>query len=108
MATIPAQTVEVPEYQSISFSQQKARKTLLIYEFIGSAFVTTAFTLSNFNSTTRALTYFIVFLLFSHISGGHFNPATTLACFIADKQAGKHLFADSNTVTKQLRYTLLA
>lgn len=76
--------------------------TLLTYEFIGSAFVTTAFTLSYFNAMTRALACFIVFLLFSHISGGHFNPATTLACFIADKQAGRHLLAEGNDAGKQL------
>jgi glycerol uptake facilitator-like aquaporin len=49
------------------------------YELLGTAMVTFAFTASFFDPLIRALAYFIVYLIAQHISGAHFNPATTLA-----------------------------
>ena len=38
----------------------------------------------------RSLAYLIVYIAASHISGAHFNPAVSLACYISDKISGKH------------------
>lgn len=59
--------------------------TVLAYEFIGTAVVTYAFTISYFDMLIRAIAYFIVYIVAAHISGAHFNPAITFACFIYDR-----------------------
>lgn len=94
--------------QGIFFYNKERLKTILAYEFIGSAFVTTAFTISDSDSQARAFAYFIMYVVASHICGAHFNPATTIACFITDKQAGKHIQANGNDAYKQLGFVLLA
>jgi glycerol uptake facilitator-like aquaporin len=70
--------------------------------------VTYAFTLSNGDLFIRALAYFIVYVLASHITGAHFNPATTLAVYISDKTAGRHLSAAGNDGPKQLLLVFLS
>lgn len=66
-------------------------KSVLLYELIGTAVVTYAFELSNGDSLTRALAFFIMYILASHISGAHFNPAISFACYLFDRLAGKHV-----------------
>jgi glycerol uptake facilitator-like aquaporin len=60
-------------------------KTLLVYEALGTAVVTYAFTLSAFNPLIRALAYFIVYLMCAHITGAHCNPAVSFACHLMDR-----------------------
>ncbi|CDW77777.1 mip family channel protein [Stylonychia lemnae] len=59
---------------------------ILLYEFCGSALVTYAFSLADgHDSLTRAYAYFLGFIIAYQISGAHFNPATSLAVFISEK-----------------------
>lgn len=58
------------------------------------------------------MAYFIVYLVAHHISGAHFNPAISLACFVNDKlRAGassrKEMIENKDSV-KQLLVTMLA
>jgi len=72
----------------VAWHNRSRLKTVLIYEFLGTALVTYAFTLSNQSPLIRGLAYFIVFVLAFHISGAHFNPATSFACYISDLIGG--------------------
>ena len=80
----------VPIDQGYFYVDSSRLRTVLIYEALGTAFVTVAFTLSMQIDMIRAFAYFAAFLFAWHITGAHFNPATTLACFLYDKLSGKH------------------
>ena len=56
---------------------------ILLYEFIGTAFMVYAF---NCGTQSRPFIFFIFFILAYKVSGAHFNPATSLAVFIVEKQ----------------------
>ena len=73
------------------FANKKSLSTALFYEFLGSAIVTYAFTLSSEYHLARSIAYFACFILALDISGAHFNPATTLAVFITEKKYENHL-----------------
>lgn len=60
----------------------------LIYEFIGTAVMVYAFNFSFTSYVGRAATFFTLWILSVSVSGAHFNPATTLAVYIAE---GKYL-----------------
>jgi glycerol uptake facilitator-like aquaporin len=74
----------------IIYNDKSQLRTILLYEFLGTAIVTYAFTLSGGNLFTRAIAYFIVFIFAAHVSGAHCNPATTFACYVYDKLSGLH------------------
>ena len=63
----------------------------LLYEFIGTALVVTAFNLSSHSAAVRAMVYAGAFLFAYQISGGHFNPATSLAVFIVEHKYKEQL-----------------
>ena len=78
-----------PVVDQFNFWQDKSRlHTSLVFEFIGTAVITYAYTLSYFNSLVRAMAYFIVYLVAHHISGANFNPAISVACYVSDKLRG--------------------
>ena len=56
---------------------------ILLYEFIGTAFVVYAF---NCGALARPFVYFMFWVVAYKVSGAHFNPATSLAVFIVEKQ----------------------
>jgi glycerol uptake facilitator-like aquaporin len=56
---------------------------ILLYEFIGTAFMVYAF---NCNQLGRPFVYFMFWIVAYKVSGAHFNPATSLAVFIVEKQ----------------------
>jgi len=56
---------------------------ILLYEFIGTAFMVYAF---NSNPFARPFVYFMFWIVANKVSGAHFNPATSLAVFIVEKQ----------------------
>jgi len=58
----------------------------LLYEFLGTAIVTAAFNLSTKVAMVRAGAYLGVYLFAGGVSGGHFNPATTLAVYLSEKE----------------------
>jgi|LauGreDrversion4_2_1035121.scaffolds.fasta_scaffold213684_2 glycerol uptake facilitator-like aquaporin len=57
----------------------------LFYEFLGTAVVTYAYNLGYKNYEIRAGAYLAVYLFAVNISGGHFNPATSLAVYLTEK-----------------------
>ena len=59
----------------------------LLYEFLGTAVVTYAFTFTQDPaSPVRAFAYFLVWILAYQVSGAHLNPATSLAVFIIERE----------------------
>jgi glycerol uptake facilitator-like aquaporin len=56
---------------------------ILLYEFIGTAFMVSAF---NSTPLARPWVYFVFWIVAYKVSGAHFNPATSLAVFIVEKQ----------------------
>ena len=65
----------------------------LLYEFCGTALVVYAFNLSLQSAWIRAVAYFSAYIFAVHVSGSHFNPATSLAVFLTE-----------NKYKEQLRY----
>jgi len=59
---------------------------LLSLEFLGSAFIMLSFNLTMPNYMMRGFAFFICYFVGVHISGAHFNPATTLAVFIVEQK----------------------
>jgi len=56
---------------------------ILLYEFIGTAFMVYAF---NSGALARPFVYFMFWVVAYKVTGAHFNPATSLAVFIVEKQ----------------------
>lgn len=83
--------IEKPKHaDAVIWTNKDKLRTLLFYEFLGTAVITYAYTLSNGNSLIRSLGYFIMFIFAYQITGAHFNPATTFACYLSDKISGYH------------------
>jgi len=81
----------------------------LFFEFLGSAVVSFAFTLAYFDFFARAMAFFMCFVLFHHISGAHFNPATSFAVYIKEKMVGKYKNDDDHSNAKVwLFFTVLS
>lgn len=57
----------------------------LIYEFLGTAVITYAFTLTGKDPMLRSAAYLAMYLFAVHVSGGHFNPATSFAVYLSEK-----------------------
>ncbi len=68
----------------------KSLLAVLAYEFCGSALMVYAFNFSGDNGLTRSLAYLIGFFFAVTVSGAHFNPATTLAVFVYEKNFKEH------------------
>ena len=66
------------------WSDSEKLKSILFFEALGTAVMSFAYTLCYFDYITRCIAYFMCFVLFYHISGAHFNPATTLAVYFKD------------------------
>ena len=60
----------------------------LLYELLGTALVVYAYNYTAASYMGRGFAYFIGWILFVSVSGAHFNPATTLAVYLAE---GKYL-----------------
>ena len=58
----------------------------LLYEFLGTGLITTAYNLGRHDPVARAGAYLGAFLFAASISGAHFNPAITLAVFLTEKE----------------------
>jgi Major intrinsic protein len=63
--------------------------TALLYETIGAAVITYAYTLTNKDSFLRSVAYFACYVVSVNVSGAHFNPATTLAVYLTEKEGEK-------------------
>eukprot|EP00347_Sterkiella_histriomuscorum_P012485 403368395 len=63
----------------------------LFFEFLGTMGVVYAFNFTANNYFQRAMTYFAFWVLAVAISGAHFNPATTLAVYLAEGKFGKQI-----------------
>jgi hypothetical protein len=67
----------------------------VVYEFIGSAITVTTFNFTGNSIVGRALAYFVWWLIAFSVSGAQFNPAVSLAVYIAEgkytKQIGRLL-----------------
>lgn len=57
----------------------------LLYEILGSMIVTMAFSMTMKSDFLRAVAYFTCYLFAVNVSGAHFNPATTLAVYLTEK-----------------------
>lgn len=68
----------------------------MFYEFLGSALISYAFNLTGASEYGRAIAYSIAYLVAYNISGGHFNPATSLAVMLVQ-----------NNIAQDLKYFLL-
>lgn len=73
------------------WSEKKRVFTAFLYEFLGSAIIAYAYNLGNQNQTVRCAAYMIGFLFAYHISGAHFNPATSLAVLLTERKIGEDL-----------------
>jgi glycerol uptake facilitator-like aquaporin len=67
-------------------SKRPQFQAALIYEFLGTGLVTAAYNLGRHNGNVRAGAYLGGFLFAASVSGGHFNPATTLAVYLTEKE----------------------
>ena len=54
------------------------------FEFLGTSAIVYAFNFTNASYSGRAFTYFMWWFLAVSTSGAHFNPATSLAVYIAE------------------------
>jgi len=82
--------------------------TVLFYEFLGTSFIVLTYTLSNNDELARAMGYFILFVLFFHVTGAHFNPATSFADYLYSHFSGKYpQLIDRKNALKLLLLTFL-
>jgi hypothetical protein len=85
------------------------RSTYLIFELLGTAVMTYAFTLTFFNFLGRGMTYMFCFVLLYNVTGAHLNPATTLAVYLRDKWNGKYpAESDKSNAFKWTLFLMLA
>lgn len=73
-----------------SKSDFKLMAPALLYEFCGSCFLFYVFNLAFQNAFLRAAAYMLAYVIAYSISGGHFNPATSLAVFMTEKRFEQH------------------
>ena len=59
------------------------------YEFLGTALVTWAFNLGFKDNLIRAMAFMAAFIIAYNVSGAHFNPATSLAVYMYEKEKRK-------------------
>ena len=57
----------------------------LTYELLGTAFVTLSYSMTKQNPFFRAVAYMLCYLWAVRVSGAHFNPATTFAVYLRNK-----------------------
>ena len=62
-----------------------------VYEFIGACITVTAFNFTQASYFGRAMGYFVGWLLAVSVSGAHFNPAVSLAVYLAEGKYGKQI-----------------
>ena len=63
----------------------------LVYEFIGSCIVVTAFNFTMESYMARAFGYFVCWILAVSVSGAHFNPAVSLAVYLAEGKYARQI-----------------
>ena len=61
----------------------------LTYELLGTAFVTLSYSMTGQNPFFRAVAYLLCYLWAVRVSGAHFNPATTFAVYLRNKDRSK-------------------
>lgn len=70
---------------SFEMGQRSGFYTAICYEMLGSAIVTWAYNLGYKNTTLRAVAYLVGYLFAVNVSGAHFNPATSVAVYLTEK-----------------------
>ena len=61
---------------------------MCLYEGMGMIFIMITLNWSNYDPMSLCLTYFAISLVFGPISGGHFNPAVSIAIFTKEFYEG--------------------
>lgn len=69
------------------FAQRYGFYAALVYEMIGTAVVTWSYNLVYKSDEIRAVAYFVMYILAVNVSGGHFNPATSLAVYMTESES---------------------
>jgi hypothetical protein len=73
------------ETGKLSFERNRsAFYSALIYEFVGTAVITYSFSLTSKDPFLRSVVYLAMYLFAVHISGAHFNPATSFAVYMSE------------------------
>jgi glycerol uptake facilitator-like aquaporin len=54
---------------------------------LGTAVITWAYNLGGKGYEIRAIAYFAMYILAVNVSGGHFNPATSLAVYLTEAES---------------------
>jgi len=92
----PIRTVTLPPPPTPAPAPAPAVASKLLTEFFGTVFLTLAFALttgSEQRAAAMAMTQLCVTYAGAHISGGHFNPAVTLAVLVRGKLTAAEAFA---------------
>lgn len=63
----------------------------LVYEFVGSAILECAFNFTQASYMARSFAYFVAWLLAVSVSGAHFNPAVSLAVYLAEGKYARQI-----------------
>lgn len=66
-------------------ANRSAFYSALLYEFLGTAVITYSFTMTGKEPFLRSVVYLAMYLFAMHVSGAHFNPATSLAVYLSEK-----------------------
>ena len=89
------------ETGKLSFERNRSGfYSALVYEFVGSAVITYSYTLTSKDPFLRSIVFLAMYLFAVHISGAHFNPATSFAVYLSEKGIEKR--------KSNLRYLLCA